>query len=931
MVQDDEMPVDFATPRDEPLGRKAELSAIESELLSASATGRRAVLLRGDPGVGKTLLIDTVGTRAVTAGWRLLRGTGVESEAELVFAGLHQVLHPLLPDAERLPPGQREVLHHVFGVATGTPPDRFTVSAAALALLTVPSPRHTLLIFDDLHWVDPSSAQALGFIARRLAGSQVSFLGAVRSGWSSSFDSAGCRDVTVRPLDRQAAGRLLDRRYPRLAAPARRRILVEAAGNPLALVELPSQLDARQRSGHAELPQPFPLSQRLEELYADRTRRLPEQTRRLLELAALESTGDLAVVAGGAQLDTGGAEAGLTEAVSAGLISIDFGRGQLRFRHPLVRSSIVRTMPAARRNAAHTALATALADDPERRAWHLAGAATGPDPAVADELENAARRALARGGTGEAAALLARAAELSADETARGHRLAEAAFLYSKAGQFDTAHRLLQAARRGGDMIEEVALNATAAAYLSVYQSGDFATAYQLLTEVIPRIPRDEAFAALLDDALYMLLIICYWQGRPDLWRPFLDALDDASDHARLLYEAVGDPARTGYLARARFGAAVRDLPPGERPWGINWLSFAAIYIDATGEYEDLWRRVVAMRDASGTIDAQMIIVIALSHDAFLRGRLDEAEALAREGLELAETHDYQLYVALFRYLMACPAAVRGDVTTVAALHEQIRQWEEPRDVGLLRAMVGETATLAALAAGDAEAAFHRASEVSQPGMLRPYTPHAMWMVLDLVEAAVRTDRWDAARAHARAADEAGIARISSRVALLVAGAKAFAADDETMEDGFEAALAVPGARRWTFEHARVQLGYGERLRRRRNAVAARHHLLAALSAFERIGALPWRDRAQQELRASGVVVQRDAVPADNPLTAQEWQIAELAAAGLSNKEIGTRMHVSPRTVSSHLYRIFPKLNVTTRAALRDALRDLRGPDEAGA
>ncbi|MEW2444543.1 helix-turn-helix transcriptional regulator [Micromonospora marina] len=926
MVPGDDMTVG-PVARENLLGRQAELFAIEEELLSPSASRRRAVLLRGDPGVGKTLLTDAVAARTAAAGWRLLRGAGVESEAELAYAGLHQALHPLLPDAERLPPGQREVLHRVFGLAAGSPPDRLAVSAAAVALLTLPGRRHTLLIFDDLHWVDPSSAQVLGFVARRLAGTQVSFLGAVRIGWSSSFDGAGCRELVVRPLDRHAAATLLDQRHPWLAAPARRRVLAEAAGNPLALVELPNQLDARQRSGHADLPETLPLSQRLEELYATRTRGLPPSSRRILELAALESTGELHVIARAAKLDPARAEAALADAVSAGLVRLEAASGQVRFRHPLVRSSIVRMTSSERRAVVHAALAEALTNDPERRAWHMAGASAGPDPVVATELEDAARRALARGGTGEAAALLARAADLTADQTARGPRLAEAAFLYSKAGRLDDAHRLLRDAPRDGEMVEEVAMHATAAAYLSVYQAGDFATAYQLLTEVVPRIPRTPAHAALLDDALYMLLIVCYWQGRPELWAPFVEALDAASDHARLLYEAVGDPARTGHLARARFGAVVRDLPPGERPWGINWLSFAAIYVDATGEYEDLWRRTVALRDASGTIDAQMIVIIAASHDAFLRGRLDEAQALAGEGLELAETHDYQLYVALFRYLMACPAAVRGDAATVAAMHEQIRAWEEPRDIALLRAMTGETATLAALAAGDVETAFQRASEVSPPGVLRPYTPHAMWMVLDLVEAAVRTDRPEAARAHARAAAEAGIARISSRVALLVAGAIAYAADEETMEVSFEAALAVPAARRWTFEYARVQLGYGERLRRRRNAVAARRHLSAALATFERIGAEPWRERAKQELRAAGVAVRQDPVPADSPLTAQEWQIAELAAAGLSNKEIGTRLRVSPRTVSSHLYRIFPKLNVTTRAALGAALRARRGAD----
>jgi DNA-binding CsgD family transcriptional regulator len=309
-------------------------------------------------------------------------------------------------------------------------------------------------------------------------------------------------------------------------------------------------------------------------------------------------------------------------------------------------------------------------------------------------------------------------------------------------------------------------------------------------------------------------------------------------------------------------------------------------------------------------------------NDAFFNGQWEQATQVTEEGLMLCETHGYRLLAWPGIFLRALLAAARGDQDTTGALADQMAGWAAPRGVRVVQIYARHARALAALGRADFEDAYRHAAAVSPAGILAPYIPHALWLIMDLVEAAVRTGRHAEAASHVRAAREAGIAGISPRLAMITNGAAAMAAPDETYGDLFQTALAAPGADRWPFDQARIQLAYGERLRRVKATTTARTYLTSALDTFQRLGAGPWTKRAGNELRATGLSLGQAHTRGPASLTPQQQQIAQLAAAGLTNKQIGERLYLSPRTVATHLHQLFPKLGVTTRAALRDALAD---------
>ncbi|HEY5834146.1 helix-turn-helix transcriptional regulator [Streptomyces sp.] len=893
-----------------------------------------AILIQGDPGAGKTVLLEAVAARAGADGLRVLPVVGVETELELAFATLHQLLHPLLHRTADLPGFQRGVLEQVFAMRAGAAPDRFAISSAALALLQAAAREQPLLVVvDDAHWIDRSSAQVLAFMARRLTGTRAAFVIAARSGWTSFLDRAGLRVLTLGPLPDPDAVALLDSRYPGLSAGTRRRLIDEAQGNPLALVELPGQLTAGQREGAEPLPQTLPLGSRLEAVFADRIRELPEPTRFALLLAALEGQrpGSLRTVRAAAPLSEQEWDDKLLDASErTGLVRIDHVADQVTFRHPLARSCLVRMSPTAVRHSAHRALAAVLTGDPERRAWHLAHAAEGPDEAVAAALAAAGERALARGGAAEAAAAFLRAAELSPDAADRARRQDEAAFVAGKGGLLDQARELAGAGAHGASgpqpAEQQSIRGAAAAAYVLFHRDGDVDGVFRTLVPVLDTAPASacDADAEAFDDAFYVLLITCVWAGRPDLWPPLHRALDRVSETARMCFAAVADPARTAHGVRARLDRATAALPPAIRFWRVSWLIFTALYLDCFGYYDGVWRGFVDQ----AAYDSHQFVMVARTYDSFVRGDWDNAVALASEGTEVAADHGYNFTHLLFKYGLASVAASRGDEEALRALNDEITTWARPRRFELMAGTVQETRARAAVTRGDFEEAYHLAAAVTPPGVLPAYFPHVNRPFLDLVESAVRTGRLAEARAHVTAGRQARLELISPRHALILAGAEALTAPDEQAGPLFETALALPDAALWGFDHARIRLLYGEWLRRRLGQVAARPHLRAALETFESLRAEPWARRARAELRAAGVSVRGRSQQGGGgqSLSAQEYRIAQFAAKGLSNKEIGSLLNVSPRTVGAHLYKAFPKLGITSRAALRDALAELDGP-----
>lgn len=914
------------------VGRGEELSYIRAYFEDAAVAGG-ALLLSGEPGVGKTALLDAAAAAASESGTRVLRAAGVEFEADVSYSCLNQLLFPLYGAFEALTAVHRDALRVALGFGSGPAPDRLLVSNAALLLVrevAVEGP--LLLVVDDVPWVDRASAAVLGFVARRVVGSRVGFLAASRSNAGGFFEHGGLTELVLRPLPPAVAQDLLTSRFPGLALGVRRRLLAEAGGNPLALLELAAGLSGPQRLASAWAPgSGLPLSRRLQALFAARVSDLPEPCRELMLLGALDGTGDLGLVlaaAGEQRLDD------LEPAERDELVRIEDRTRRLEFRHPLIRSAVVEVSTGAERRRAHLVLAEALASQLERRAWHLGEAAVGPDTEVAALLEEAAHRRLRRGDAVGAIASLTRAAELSPDAAGRSRRLAEAAYIGADAGgELGDASRLLVDVRRANPAGGDSLYAAAASAFVLINGEGDVDTAHRLLVGAIEA--GDHGWRAdndALDDALHTLLLLCWFAGRPQMWRPFFAALDrltpEVPDLLWVLARTFADPARTGHRGAARLDTLIAGLHEESDPTRIVRLGTGSVYLDRlAGLREAAWRVVRMGRDGAGPPRRHLGSLLHLCFDDYLTGQWAQASELAEEGLRLCDEHDYRFFTWYFRYVQAMLAAARGEADTSQALTDAILRFAAPRGARAAEGFALHARAVNDIGRGDYDSAYRNASALSPAGSLAPYVPHALWACLDLVEAAVHTDRHAEAAAHVDALGEANIAALSPRLALLSAAAAAITAEDERVEESFEAALALPDVERWPFDLARVRLSYGERLRRMRATAKARAQLGAALEAFERLGARPWAERAAGELRATGMTRPRGATRRPATLTAQEREIAELAGSGLTNKQIAERLFLSHRTVGAHLYQIFPKLGITSRAALRDALAAF--PEEA--
>jgi DNA-binding CsgD family transcriptional regulator len=650
--------------------------------------------------------------------------------------------------------------------------------------------------------------------------------------------------------------------------------------------------------------------------------------RPLLLLAALDADASLATIRTAAPGSSDVDDLDLAERAS--LVHVDTSGDQLAFRHPLIRSAIVQASSPDERRSAHRALAAVLAGDPERRVWHLAEAATGPDETVAQALEEAARGAWRRDGASAAMTALVRAGELSQQPADRSRRLVEAAYFASVTGQFDRAAALLADARQVPGAATGSIFAATAA-FLLTMGEGDIDASHRLLARAFDDVADTaEPNNDWVNDVLYALLFVCEFGARPESWELLESALarfdPEGETPLRLCYDALTDPARASYSIRDELARAFDALPADAAGWQFVPLAWAVVRVDALSDYRHLCRRMIE-RERNGGASAMVVAgLLVLTIDSAYRGQWDEAENLAREGLDLAAAHGHHLFEGQLRCHVAFIAAAHGDLELCRALTDQITTWAAPRGVGLTQAFGWRARAIAALGQGDYEDAYVQASRVNPPGTPSSGLP-ARWMVMDLVEAAMHTGRTDQARAHVAAAQQASIARISPRTALITAGAAALAAPDHEAGPLFETALSLPEADRWPFEQARIHLAYGEWLRRARDTGRARLHLRVAIETLDRLGARPWAQRARSELRATGIATTPRTDARAAALTAQERQIAALAATGLTNKQIGQQLFLSHRTVGAHLHRLFPKLGITSRAALRDALETIT-PDD---
>ncbi|MBL7260193.1 hypothetical protein JKJ07_38430 [Actinoplanes sp. LDG1-01] len=562
-----------------------------------------------------------------------------------------------------------------------------------------------------------------------------------------------------------------------------------------------------------------------------------------------------------------------------------------------------------------------LSDDPEYRAWHLGEAATAPDESVAALLEQSAQRANARGDAVGAIVRLHRSADLSPAPSSRSRRLALAAYLGAESvGEAGQAGRLLAEAR-GGDRSPLLAV--TAAAALLINGDGDVPTAHALLAAAIES--GDHAAGGRddeLTESMHSLLLLSRYAATEQAWQRYFalyDRLEQPVDPDLVLltqvYSETVDPAPALVEElTARLAGLHREPDPGR----VVRLGSAVQYLDQIGPaHDDLWRVVRQGRAGEAPGRRHITALGMLGRDLFHAGQWDTVAEIADEGARLCTEYGFSFPIWIFRSQLGLLAAARGEGSAVS---EDLIRWSTARRAAGVEMFARHALALHHVGQGDFAAAYREAASISPAGSLPGHLPQALWVAFDLVESALRTGRRAEAVAHAEALRAAGVTRLSPRLALIAAGATALVAPDDEARTAYERALSVAHAGRWPFDHARVRLAFGERLRRLSATADARTELLAAADAFRRLAATPWLDRAENELRATGLTRPRRASTEPPVLTRREREIAELAAAGLTNREIGQRLFLSHRTVGSHLYQIFPKLGVRGRAGLRDAL-----------
>ncbi|WP_328326926.1 AAA family ATPase [Kribbella sp. NBC_00382] len=907
------------------LGRAAEQERLSALVAGVTEFGG-ALVIRGAAGIGKSALAAEAAARARAAGAKVLSVAGSESEQNFPYAGLHQLLHPVRKGVDALPGSQRDALRIALCLADGDIPDLYLVGMAALNLLS-DTGTPLLLLAEDAHWLDQASADVIAFVARRLDSEPIVLIATVRDGVPCQLDSAGLPTLHVEPLTDEVASALLDEVAPGLEPAVRDRLLSEAAGNPLALTELPATVH-----GDSLLKATLPLNARLEQAFGARISALPAETRMCLLVAALNDRGSLgemfeaaSAALGGRSVDadalTPAVDAGLIEAMQIGAGLVGGTGGPLGFRHPLVRAAIVQAATVAERRAAHRALAEELVKDPERQAWHLAAAAQGPDEGIAGTLVKAAERAQYRGGVGAAIAGLEEAARLSETGELRADRLLRAADLSVEAGRPDLVERLLSEASK-----EELSFQDQARVtwIRSIFDDGlvdDTAGPIELAK--LARSVYEDGDLDLAMRILWGAGMRCFWaEPGPEARQHLLDVADslplDEHDPRLIAILAYVAPIERGKAVAA--GLMELAGQTGGDPEVERFLGSAALQIGAFELAARFSASAAAGLRAQGRLGllARALAVHACS--ATRLGNLSVALPAAEEAARLAKETNQIFMYGFALSAQAEIAALRGQYAEAAELIAEAEQVALAAGARPILATVQLARGLSALGEGrhaDAFADLHRVFDLTEPSYqlaLRCY------LIADLTEAAIRCGQEDAARKTVRRLEKEAQQTGSPSLHIGLRYARAALASDADAEKLFLAALAgdLTG---WPLERGRLHLAFGEWLRRHRRAAESRVHLRAARDTFDALGLLPWSERARNELRAAGETSPRRTPDAREQLTPHELSIAQLAAEGLTNREIGQRLYLSHRTVSTHLHRIFPKLGITSRADLPAVLR----------
>jgi DNA-binding CsgD family transcriptional regulator len=899
------------------VGRKAERGRIDA-LLADTAEGRGgALVLRGEPGIGKSALLRYARDRA--QGMLVLTTSGVESEVDLPFAGLHELLQPLLGRLETIPEPQAAALSGALALGPPVPADRFAVSTATLSLLAAQGAEQpSLVLVDDVPWLDAASGEVLRFVLRRLQGGGIAALAAVREGESSALDGAGLPELWLAGLELSDAQALVPDLAPDVAAA----LVEETRGNPLALEEIPALLTQAQASGAAPLPDPLPASAAIVRAFERRLEALPKATARALVVAAASGRDRLDVVGralGFLDLDA----ASLEVAEEAGILRVE--AGWIIWRHPLLRSTAYHSVSSFEQRRAHAALAEALpADEIAARAWQLAAAASGRSEGVAVELERAARDALGRQGLDAAARAFERAAELTPGADDRARRVLEAAQCYRLVGRFDRARALVDEATR---TTRDALLVADAALQRGVIEiwGGDTTKAVAMLvgeTEHIQPLDRDRAVALLLEAGLATQMsgvvpnILAIGRraenvaagASPPVRRKAADFLLGA----QILSGNAPPPDALGARLRERV-MAMHSSPDETLSIAVH-VGHMLTWVEEHDVARQVFEGMLAEAEAAGALGPIPYFAACLCELEFRDGRFETARSAGANAVRVAEETDQ---VSVLSFALVCLARVEAALGRTGGCRARTqRALEVAEAVGAGSIRVYGLSVLGFLELGlgrlpEALLALDSLSELVGEIGLR--NPNVVQWRSDHIEALVLAGRPEDALASLAVLEEEAARTGCAWPQGVAARARGMLAD-ASFEPCFEEALRNLAA--FPYERARTELRLGERLRRERRPLEAREPLRSALAEFERFGAVPWAERARTELAATGARPSIRRPPGQVALTPQELRIARLVAEGATNKEAAAQLFLSPKTVGYHLAKVYAKLGIHSRAEL---------------
>ena len=906
------------------LGRDRERAGIERALELARAGTSATLGLVGEAGIGKTALLEHATECAV--GMRVLSARGIESEAQIPFASLLELLRPALAVLDRIPEPQAVALEGALALRRGPAQERFAVGAATLSLLAAYAEDGPVVVLvDDAHWLDRSSAQALLFAFRRLVADPIAVLIAVREGDPSLLDGADLPALHLAGLTSSEAATLL----PGLTPAGAERLHGATAGNPLALIELAA--DARDLALAPE-GAPVLVSARISRAFLRRVDELDEAGRHALLLAATSDSGDLQMLERAAAR-LGIDLAALALAEGAGLVTLN--AGSVEFRHPLARSAVYAAGSAEERRDAHRALATALPDrDVDRRAWHLAAAAIGTDDSASAALEQAGIRSRNRSSYATAAAAFERSARLAADRERRARLLLEAAEAAWHAGLVDTPGALLDEAREcTADPATGVAIDQLAG-HVTI-RRGPVMRGYEILTTAAARADPERAVAMLAEAAA-----ACFYAGKPAemLWaaeRAYAALADDASIRSRFMAgtalgmaRVMGGDAAAGAEAIHRAMDLAGTSPAlSEDLMMLPWLTIGPIFLREAGVGRQVLAQALRTARARAAVGSLPFVLNLLARDQATTDRWAVAESTYQEALGLARESDQRTDLGFGLAGLAWLQARRGREEATRALAAEAMQVAEELGARLYEVWAIAALGELELGVGDAARAAERFGD--QRRLLRELgiTDVDLSPAAELVDAYVRLGRSNDAElvtAQFLTAAEAKGQPWSLARALRCRG---LVADDAGYADAFELALRHHAQTPDEFETARTRLAYGQRLRRARNRVLAREQLRAAIDTFERLDALPWAERARTELAATGETVRRRTPDTIDDLTPQELQIALLLAAGRTTREAAATLFLSPKTIEYHLRHVYQKLDIHSREELARALQTRTAED----